>query len=352
MKYVAFYLPQFHQIPENDAWWGYGFTDWTSTRSAKPLFKEHLQPRIPLNENYYDLSQSAAIRKQAEFAKKYSIDAFCIYHYWFSGKLLLQKPAESLLADRSIDIEFCLSWANEPWTRSWDGKNKDILQRQDYGDNRDWTDHFNYLLPFFKDSRYLKIDNHPVFLIYRTNNIPNIEEMIALWNEKAVSHGFSGLHIIETLNSFQKSPALDASSGCLEFEPMYTVKNDLPILTQLSRALRKLANRFDILDYDTVWNRILRRERTFRNKLRYLGAFVDWDNTPRKKNKALIITGGNPSKFEYYLSEQSRRSESKLIFINAWNEWAEGAFLEPDTIWAYRYLSAVKKVASKSTCNE
>jgi lipopolysaccharide biosynthesis protein len=173
IRSIAIHLPQYHTIPENDEWWGEGFTEWTNVKKAKPLFEGHHQPHVPLSNNYYDLSENKALCKQAELAKKYGIDGFCFYHYWFNGKKLLEKPLEQMLERGTPDFPFMLCWANENWTRTWDGMDKHILMKQEYGFEDDEA-HFDYLLPFFKDDRYIKIDGKPVFLVYRTELFPDI----------------------------------------------------------------------------------------------------------------------------------------------------------------------------------
>ena len=172
MKIIAFYLPQFHRVPENDKWWGEGFTEWTNTSRAKPLFVGHRQPRIPQNENYYDLLNPEVQEWQANLARKFGIFGFCYYHYWFNGKRLLEKPLETVLSTGKPDFPFCLSWANEPWTKTWEGNDKEVLMAQTYGDEADWLEHINYLLKCFKDDRYIKVDGCPQFLIYRPGSIP------------------------------------------------------------------------------------------------------------------------------------------------------------------------------------
>lgn len=340
-KLIAFYLPQFHRIKENDEWWGEGFTEWTNVKKSKPLYKGHNQPRVPLDNDYYDLSKKETLEKQAKLAKKYGIYGFCFYHYYFNGKKLLEKPTKILLENKDININYCFSWANEPWTRSWDGKNKDILMSQSYGEKKEWKEHFEYLLPFFRDERYIKKENKPVFLIYRTNNIPNCEEMVKYWEELAVKNGFNGIYLLETLNSFQKNPVLKSSKGVVEFEPMLTMRHYLKATTQIKRLIRKKIGLIDIVDYDNVWKQIVKRDNNYR-KDKYLGAFVGWDNTPRKGKKGLVIENSTPEKFGHYLKEQINKNNTEFIFINAWNEWAEGAYLEPDEKNKFLYLKELK----------
>ena len=254
-KIIAFYLPQYHTIPENDKWWGEGFTEWTNTRKAKPLFKGHQQPKTPLNDNYYCLLDKETQEWQAELAQENGVYGFCYYHYWFNGKMLLEKPMEIMLKNENITLPFCISWANEPWARTWDGKDKEVLMPQSYGDEKEWKKHFDYLLQFFKDKRYIKIDNKPIFLIYRTSSIPNCEKMVDYWNNLCKENGFEGLYLIETLNSFQNKSCISNSNAVVEFEPMLTIRHHLNLYKQGIRYIKKKLSILDTLDYEYVWNR-------------------------------------------------------------------------------------------------
>lgn len=347
-KIITFYLPQYHSIPENDKWWGKGFTEWTNTKKAKPLFKGHSQPKTPLNDKYYNLLDVKDQEWQAQLAKSYDIYGFCYYHYWFNGQLLLEKPMENMLKNKNIDLPFCISWANEPWSRAWDGKDKEVLMPQNYGDKDDWENHFNYLLNFFIDERYIKINNKPLMLIYRTDNIDNCDQMIENWNELAKNNGFEGIYIVETLNSFQNKPSTEHSQAVVEFEPMLTMRHYLPIIKQGKRFLYKKMKNLDLIDYDYVWKRIINKETSY-EKNKFFGAFVSWDNTARKGKKGLIINNSTPEKFGYYLKKQIIKAEnenSEFVFVNAWNEWAEGTYLEPDDNHKYEYLEKIKEIYS------
>lgn len=353
VKLIAFHLPQFHSFKENDEWWGEGFTEWTNTKKAKPQFDGHRQPREPKDDYYYNMLEYETRKWQAELAKKYSIYGFCYYHYWFDGRLLMEKPLELLLEEKEIDLPFCMCWANEPWTRAWDGKVRDVLMPQKYGEEKEWQQHFDYLLPFFKDDRYIKIENKPVFVLYRTQNIEQCDKMIQYWDEACIEQGFSGIYIIEELNSFQDKAYCEHSSALLEFEPMYTLTYKRSFLVKLVDKLRnKVKNRLlhkNIIwyRYDTVWKSIIGKKREDHHKKILPGAFVDWDNTARKQNNALIIEGATPQKFKKYLSmqcDEARKNGMEYVFINAWNEWAEGTYLEPDKEFGYSYLEAIKEV--------
>jgi len=367
-KVIAFYLPQFHPIPENDASYGEGFTEWTNTRKAKPLFENHYQPRIPLNNNYYNLLDDGVMQKQAEMANEYGIYGFCYYHYWFkNGKKLLEKPVEKMLLDKTIDINFCLSWANENWTRKWDGGNNEIVVEQDYGDESDWEKHFQYLLPFFQDDRYIKIDGKPLFIIYKPGLIPNCGELVSYMRKRILDYGFPGLFMcVQHPDYIFEADANVLFDKSIQFEPLYTLKEESvksiksSIKSSVKKAMLKLgatkivnditnkrSNRAQTLvirDYDEDWNTILSRK--VDEKKFFAGCFVDWDNTPRNVN-GLAYKGACPDKFGNYfkrlVNKVNENYEDSYIFVNAWNEWAEGAFLEPDERNEYGYLEAVKR---------
>jgi hypothetical protein len=379
MKIFTFFLPQFHSIPENDKWWGEGFSDWVNVKKAKPLFEGHNQPTIPLDKNYYDLSQTEVLKQQAILAKKYGVSGFCFYHYWFGGKLLLEKPVENFLKDKSIDIEFCLCWPTMTWTRIWSGNNEDILIEQKYGNEKNWEEHYNYLKDFFLDARYTKIDNKPVFIIYSTSEIPDLKKFLDYVNNLAVKDGFAGLFFVKINVNHEEIEDRYDFDAYVEFEPSLTMSSQtskiLPIKQKfdqifnsslkkvlpftekyynllwifsidLYKKLKSLSpfqkNKIFTLNYDKIWNDIINRkpaEKTF------LGAFPSWDNSPRKNKRATIISGSTPTKFKNYLSKQIAKSierKSDLLFINAWNEWAEGAYLEPDETNKFGYLEAVR----------
>lgn len=362
MKLIAFYLPQFHAIPENDEWWGKGFTEWINTKKAEPLFHGHHQPREPYKDYYYNLLDPEARRWQAELAKKFGIYGFCYYHYWFKGKKLLEKPLEQVIDSGEPDLPFCLSWANGSWTRAWDAKDKQVLIKQEYGDKSNWEEHFNYLLKIFKDKRYIKVDNKPLFVIYRPALIDRCDEMMAFWNELAKENGLDGIYFVNTLSAFEKSTNHHNFNAQLEFEPNYTVFNHMDKLFTIWRKVFKriagseatptfLRKLFLVrVSYDRIWSKIL--SRVPGTKKTFLGAFVDWDNSARKGYNAYIFDGTSPRKFEDYLVRQIKRSkelfDSDYLFINAWNEWAEGTYLEPDKKQGYGYLKAVKDAIKRT----
>lgn len=354
-KLIAFYLPQYHTFPENDRWWGKGFTEWTNVRKAKKLYKSHNQPRVPLNNNYYNLLNEEDIQNQMNLAEEYGVYGFCFYHYWFDGKLLMEKPLEKILK-MDKKVPYCLCWANEPWTRAWDGKNKDVLIGQKYGGEKEWEEHILYLLDFFKDDYYIKIDGKPLLVIYRANNIPNCNKMFSYWKKRSCDFGFKGLYIVEEKNSFQKDKISNISDAILEFEPQYTIKHDrsffVKVYDRLYRAVFNsfTGNRMLLYNYDVLWRIILRRKHKDLQTKTFLGAFVDWDNTARKGNRSMVVRGSTPKKFGRYLKKQKLKADalqSEFVFVNAWNEWAEGTYLEPDEANQYGYLEEVKYIFGK-----
>ncbi|MGD0588773.1 MAG: glycoside hydrolase family 99-like domain-containing protein [Thermoplasmata archaeon] len=358
MKVIAFYLPQFHEIPENNEWWGPGFTEWTNTRRSKPLFLGHYQPREPLNDNYYSLLDPSVQDGQAHLARKYGIDAFCYYHYWFNGRRLLEQPFENMLKSGAPDFPFLLSWANEPWSRAWNGRRRDVIAPQSYGEENDWKQHFEYLAGAFRDPRYLRVDGKPIFVIYRPSHFKRCREMLEFWRRLAPEYGFEGLHLLHVLNTFEPR-TVKGFDGVIELEPTYTISHDMPVswvVGRYARAFRRLLARdpgripdrsLDRVDYDLVWRRILARNPNRHGIRTYLGAFPDWDNSPRRGRRGTVFENSTPASFEKYFLAQLKRTRSGqadgLIFINAWNEWAEGAYLEPDKRYEFAYLEALAR---------
>lgn len=372
IKPICFYLPQFHTIPENDEAYGEGFTEWTNVKKAKPLFKNHNQPRVPLNYNYYCLLDYQVMKKQAELAKSYGIYGFCYYHYWFkNGKKLLEKPVEMMLKNKQIDIPYCLCWANENWTRRWDGGDNGIIIEQNYGDFNDLKHHIDYLCEYFSDSRYICIDNKPLFLIYKPELIPGLKKVIKFIRNRVKENGFDGIKIAVQYPKFILDEGkISCFDYLIEFEPQYIhsyfqyekrnpaqkfIKKTLLNVgfdkcvkhIEKKRILLKTFNnleKLDYCDYDEYWLKILNHR--IQNKKMIAGAFVDWDNTPRNVN-GRVFTNVSPEKFEKYLkqykSKISKEYDSEFLFINAWNEWAEGAYLEPDEKNGYAYLEALKR---------
>ena len=343
-KIIAFYLPQYHTIPENDEWWGKGFTEWTNVKKAKPMFFGHNQQRVPLNDNYYDLMNPNTFTWQVELANQYGIDGFCFYHYWFNGKLLLEKPLEMYLEHKEWNKNYCFSWANEPWARTWDGREKDVLMPQSYNGTYDIKNHFDYLLPFFKDKRYIKIDNKPIFVLYIANSITYLEEMIKKWNKMALAAGFNGVYFVETLTGFSKEKNSNNTQATVYMEPMFMLEQRDFIHRALS-VWKSPKLRNQRVSYNYIWNKIIAEEKLSISS--WGGAFCDWDNSPRKKKRNLVFKGVNAKSFKRHFSKlysKSKENDVPFIFFNAWNEWAEGTYLEPDEENKYIYLETIKEI--------
>lgn len=376
IKYIAFYLPQFHRFPENDEWWGEGFTEWTNLKKAKQYFDWQHQPRKPLNNNYYDLDKDFdnTIQWQIGLAKEYGIYGFCFYHYWFKdGKKLMEKPIERYLSDRSCDLPFCISWANEPWTRAWDGGEHQVIMPQEYGEEAEWKEHFYYLLQFFRDKRYIYKDGKPIIVIYRPEIIERLDEMIGLWKKLAVEEGLPGLCVMSQSSIYATSEA-SKKNACIDYSILYEpgvtqaqfslfrgniirkfISNPSDFTTiQLQKAKRTIGKLLPvkrvyfnttIWDYDFFWKMILKRK--YSDDL-IPGAFMDWDNTPRRGEKnGRVFKGVTTEKFSMYIkklaSKVERESKHNIIFIDAWNEWCEGTYLEPDEKNGYAYLMGIKE---------
>ncbi|TCP69308.1 glycosyltransferase WbsX family protein [Baia soyae] len=356
-KVIALYLPQFHRVIENDKWWGEGFTEWTNTRKATPLFPGHYQPREPLHDFYYDLTDPDARKWQADIAKEHGVFGFCYYHYWFKGKMLLETPLNEVLRLGEPDFPFCLSWANETWSRRWNGADQDILMAQEYGDEEDWKEHFDYLVQAFKDPRYICIDQKPLFTIYRAGDIPRYREMLSYWTDLAKQHGFEGIYFVETVSGRPPFKELDGFDATFEFEPTYTLAWDRANRSEIVRQVPSDQNpnkSFRLYDYDGMWERILKRNPDRGEKKTILGAFVDWDNSARvgERASAFTISDSTPEKFGNHMAEQLERAEqmrSPFVFVNAWNEWAEGTYLEPDKKHGLRYLEELKRAVEQAS---
>ncbi|RBP99700.1 glycosyltransferase WbsX family protein [Bifidobacterium xylocopae] len=347
MKALALYLPAFHEIPENNQWWGDGFTEWDNVKSGKSYYQGHVQPVEPIQNDYYDLSHSADIVKQIKLAQSYSISGFIMYHYWFSqDKQLFTKPAKLLRNQIKEKIEYAFCWANESWITTWHGKDPNTLIEQTYGPASEWRSHIEYLHTFFEDERYIKINGHPLLFIYKPNNIPDYENMLDFWNTVLAKKGMESVYAVEFISSKNRTLFSQKTNAVVEFEPLYTTYFDLPLVKTAKRAFAKLTKQIDFQDYDILWRKILQRQRTYSGKPIFKSCFVSWDNSPRKEKNSMIVKGATAAKFQSYLSQlvSSDRPYTRddYLIINAWNEWSEGAFLEPSKQYGYDYLQAVK----------
>lgn len=350
-RVIAIYLPQFHPFKENDDWWGKGFTEWTNVTKARPKFKGHYQPHLPTDLGFYDLRVPEVREEQAQLAKDAGIYGFCYYHYWFNGKPLMERPLKEVLDSGKPDFPFMICWANENWTRAWDGGEKEILIAQDYTDE-DAMKHIKWLIPYLKDPRYIKIDGKPVISIYRTTKIPNLESMIKIWREECRKEGIE-LYITR-FESFGESGAEynnSALDAVVEFGPhtrhLYKSmeKNIWHRIIDKSRRLLSTRDNPQFADYKCLVKTSI--ENLNPDYKCFPCVVPSWDNTSRRKKNMFILLGSSPERFENWLSIVLEKSKSysedeNLVFINAWNEWAEGNHLEPDIKWGRKYLEACR----------
>jgi lipopolysaccharide biosynthesis protein len=347
-RVLAFYLPQYHQVPENDAWWGEGFTDWVNVAKAQPLYGGHVQPVSPGELGEYDLSDPAVMSAQGELARAHGIDGFVMHHYWFDGKPLLDTPLRNLLADPSIDFPFALCWANENWTRSWDGLNDDVLIGQTYPDGFN-DDYYDAILPALKDPRYLRVDGKPMLVLYRVGQIPAAAKVIEVWKRRAKDDGLGGLHVLAVTPSrdFEDLPSnvVSALDGLVRFPPgsgigLQSVKDLAPDCTGGE----------DIYSYDACVDGADLSVSGPGGLRVHPGVMPGWDNTPRRAESAYVFHGGNPVSFRRWLAraaDATAGAKDPLVFVNAWNEWAEGAHLEPDTRFGRGNLESISDIRIK-----
>ena len=342
---IAFYLPQFHPFEENDAWWGKGFTEWTNVGKARPLFEGHYQPHCPIHLGYYDLRVRTVMEEQAALARSYGISGFAYYFYWFAGKVLMEDPLKQMLANPKVDISFCMIWANENWTRRWDGKEHDVLiaQKHSTEDSRAILD---YLRPFFDDPRYIRVNGKPLFIIYRADIIPDLRETLKLWRDQAASFGHSGLYIVCAQTFGQRDPRTFGFDAAMQFPP-HTVHSN-SIIEDIDGLEPGFSG--EIYDYDqAVTNAVQHRNEDYKV---LPTAMLSWDTTARKGMNGIVFDRFSVIRFAQWLSSNAEfvakntklSLDEKLIFVNAWNEWAEGTHLEPDQKYGYGYLAATRSV--------
>jgi lipopolysaccharide biosynthesis protein len=358
VRAIAFNLPQFHPIPENDEWWGKGFTEWTNVVKAKPRFKGHYQPHLPADLGFYDLRLPEARAAQAELAAQYGIYGFCYYHYWFSGKQVLERPVNEILRMGEPDFPFCLCWANENWTRRWDGLDDEVLLEQRYSAADDLA-HIRSLIPFFLDPRYIRVMDRPFFAIYRASKIPEPERTTELWRREAERAGLKGLFLarVETFENYTGDPRAIGFDCSLEFQPRWCQKRTRiwrrkPWHRARLRTAEVGLHENLVFDYSEMVTTALADTHTEYPRIRCV--CPGWDNSPRRDRKAAIYVNSTPENYGHWLSEVTNRltaqdtggpeiSADSLVFINAWNEWGEGNHLEPCQRWGRAYLEATKR---------
>lgn len=356
IKPIAIYLPQFHPITENNDWWGKGFTEWTNVVKSKPRFKGHYQPHLPADLGFYDLRLEEARLAQEELAKNYGIHGFCYYHYWFNGKRLLYEPLDRKLKNTKEDLPFMMCWANENWTRTWDGSENKILLTQEYSFEDD-KKHIQHLITYFRDDRYIKVNGKPVFIIYRPKFFPDIEKTIEIWRNEVRKAGFPDLYIGFSQNfEHDYEPKTKGFDFAFEFQPNFSNNSNSISLprTFAEKAFRRIKKKFKIkvqdlnyyYDYSAFSTKQI--EKKFKKDV-YPGITPMWDNSARRKEHPFILHDSTPEKYRKWLSFIKEKYPwntvpENFLFINAWNEWAEGNHLEPCQKWGTQYLEITKEI--------
>jgi len=339
VRAIAYFLPQFHPIPENDEWWGSGFTEWTNVTKARPNFRGHYQPRLPSDLGFYDLRSPETREQQAALARSHGLHGFCYYYYWFAGKKLLERPLTEVLRSGVPDFPFCVCWANENWTRHWDGADREILiaQKPSRADDlmliRD-------LLPLFRDKRYIRVDGKPLFLVYRVGVLPDVRASAEIWRERCRREGIGDIYLCAAKTYDTDDPVRYGFDALVEFPPH-------GLRTPPLRDVHEVTNpRFSgtVIDYRQFVAVCIAAP--LPDYTLHRTVMPCWDNTPRQPDRGLIFVNASPEVYEVWLREvvaqtiRTRTPGERLVFINAWNEWAEGAYLEPDRRYGHQYLKA------------
>ena len=365
VRLIAFYLPQFHPVPENDEWWGKGFTEWTNVAKAKPLFKGHHQPNLPGELGFYDLRVPEVREQQAALAKEYGIEGFMYWHYWFAGKRILERPFKEVLESRKPDFPFCLSWANETWSGIWHGAKDRILIEQTYPGEKDYEAHFYAVLDALKDPRYIKVDEKPLFCIYSPLNIPDVSHFISIWQNLSKKEGLNGIYFVGFTgyleNDYQK--LIDAGFDGVHFQRI-TEANEFIIRQHFFNRLRRklynmgIYNKYTtkgILEYSEYIRKITKPTDTIENT--YPVVVPNWDNSPRSGRNSFIVKNSTPDLFREHIKNvfcllKNKSPEKRIVFIKSWNEWAEGNYLEPDSRFGRKYLEVLKDEINCFKVNE
>lgn len=373
IKVIAYYLPQFHPNPVNDKWWGKGFTEWTNVGSAKPLFSDHYQPRVPADLGYYDLRLSEVREAQAKMANGAGIHGFCYWHYWFgNGKQLLERPFKEVLESRKPDFPFCLGWANHSWSnRTWNRNVKwtgdGMIMKQEYLGFKDHSKHFYSILKAFKDDRYIKVEGKPLFVIFRPLDIPEVSKFISLWQKLANDNGLQGIYFVGIINYSSNSELnklkVSKSNNRLQhinnmlqlgFDGVNTrgllraqIKEKGKLTKGLHSYIKKLTGKsfLNVYDYIKIMNSYYVEEDKINNV--YPTLLPQYDRSPRSGKNGIIIKNSTPKQFLNSLNRalkllESKPRENKILFLQSWNEWAEGNYVEPDLKNGHAYLNILK----------
>lgn len=377
VRVIALYLPQFHPIPENDEWWGKGFTEWTNVKKAKPLCKGHVQPRVPADLGYYDLRDPETRERQAELAREAGIEGFCYYHYWFgNGRQLLERPFNEVLASGKPDFPFCLCWANHDWTnKSWKKgntqKSGSMIMQMQYSEE-DHINHFYNILPAFRDKRYITVDGKPLFAVWAPRNIPNGKRFVELWQNLAKQNGLPGIHFVGyTANANKKLPngklsLYETNKASAFYQSVLDIGYDAVISSGLTRAQSIIQGRLGLawniltyktripssshLDYSKVMRHYYVDEDAWENV--YPTLLPQWDRTPRAGSKTEFLINSSPEKFQSTIEEalsylRDKTSEHRILFLKAWNEWGEGNYVEPDQQFGHGWLDAIRNAINE-----
>lgn len=351
---LAFYLPQFHPIPENDAWWGKGFTEWTNAAKAARMFPGHYQPHVPADLGFYDLRCAESRAAQATMARQFGIEAFCYYHYWFAGRRVLERPFGEVLRSGEPDFPFCVCWANETWTGIWHGAPKRILIEQTYPGVEDHKRHFDTLLPAFADRRYVRVGGRPLLVIYKPHEIPEPRGFIDLWQNMAVQAGLGGLHIAGYATTVPGAALVAMGYDAVITPPLIKQRPWQPLRAlwrtpqvwarQKHRDLRKLPHVFEYADWAQQ-----NMPQAATGHVSYPCVVHAWDNTPRSGANGVVLRNPDPALFRRLLDAavvavEAQPNDQRLVFLKSWNEWAEGNHLEPDLKYGLAYLSVVSAV--------
>jgi len=359
-KLIAYYLPQFHPIPENDLWWGKGYTEWTNVGKARPLFRGHYQPRIPADLGYYDLRLADVREKQAELAKDAGVYGFMYWHYWFgNGKRVLEMPLNEVISSGKPDFPFCLGWANHSWRSDlWKSndkifqKNSNMIFEQIYPGVKDYIDHFYSMLPAFTDDRYIKVNNKLLFLVYNPLEIPDCKLFIETWNNLAIKNGLDGFHFIGQSRGWSSevedilSLGFEAVNRNSQWEAECKVKGKYTRIL-IAKFLEKVGGiNLDTYEYEEIVNNLFNKYDELENV--YPTVIPQWDRSPRSGKQAIIYKNSTPEKFQTHLLRaieiiKNKSEENKIIFLKSWNEWGEGNYVEPDLRFGHEYLNSVKE---------
>ena len=335
---VAFYLPQFHPIPENDSWWGKGFTEWTNVTKAHPLYDGHVQPNLPSELGFYDLRVAETRAAQAELAREHGIEGFCYWHYWFAGKRLLERPFNEVLNSGEPDFPFCLAWANATWTGIWHGAPDRVLIRQEYPGVKDYTAHFFAVLDALTDSRYVTIEGKPVFVVFHPVEFPDAVQFTDLWRELALKAGLPGLYLVGIAHHAWQPTKFGYDACCVDY--FSTARRQIDVQHALDTPPRPAR-----YSYEEIIRRAFHAERYADEQIPCV--LPNWDNTPRSGKDGVVFEGSTPELFGEHVRKairliEHRPRDQRLLFLKSWNEWAEGNYLEPDRRYGRRFLESLR----------